>query len=338
MRYALPASALVHAGIFGIALVGFVWPKPDDAPPPGAVTVDIISVTSVSSNETATVEDGSSENLTSAGSEVAAVTPSETLEPVEPETQISEVPVEQAVPPEPVEQTPPVEVAEAEPVEQETAEPVETATAEPVEAEPIEPVTETMEVAVLATPVTSPMPTDTVAPMAVEMVEPEEVTDFNAAPVPHTLTFERPSAPTQRPRPQQPAPQQQATRTVTKPAPQAGNGGQSNADSAAAQATAGQQGQGGGGASQLASWQNQVQRRLNNAKRYPRSAGRATGTAMVSFTITAGGALAGVSLSRSSGNPALDQAAIDAVNRAAPFPPVPTGTSKSMAVPVDFTR
>jgi protein TonB len=322
MRYALPASALVHAGIFGIALVGFVWPKPDDAPPPGAVTVDIISVTSVSSNETSTVEDGSSENLTSAGSEIAAVTPSETLEPVEPETQISEVPVEQAVPPEPVEQTPPVEVAEA----------------EPVEAEPVEPVTETMEVAVLSTPVASPTPTDTVAPMAVETVEPEEVTDFNAAPVPHTLTFERPSAPTQRPRPQQPAPQQQATRTVTKPATQAGNGGQSNADSAAAPATAGQQGQGGGGASQLASWQNQVQRRLNNAKRYPRSAGRATGTAMVSFTITAGGALAGVSLSRSSGNPALDQAAIDAVNRAAPFPPVPTGTSKSMAVPVDFTR
>lgn len=335
MRYALPASALVHAGIFGIALVGFVWPKPDDAPPPGAVTVDIISVTSVSSNETSTVEDGSSENLMSAGSEVAAVTPSETLEPVEPETQTSEVPVEQTVPPEP---TPPVEVAEAEPVEPETVEPVEMATAEPVEAEPIEPVTETMEVAVLSTPVTSPTPTDTVAPMAVETVEPEEVADLNAAPVPHTLTFERPSAPTQRPRPQQPAPQQQATRTVTKPAPQAGNGGQSNADSAAAQATAGQQGQGSGGASQMASWQNQVQRRLNNAKRYPRSAGRATGTAMVSFTITASGGLAGVSLSRSSGNAVLDQAAIDAVNRAAPFPPVPTGASKSLAVPVDFTR
>ena len=73
-----------------------------------------------------------------------------------------------------------------------------------------------MEVAVLATPVNTPEPADTIAPMVAETVEPEEVTDFNAAPVPHVLSFERPSAPTQRPRPQQPAPTQQAT----SPAPQ----------------------------------------------------------------------------------------------------------------------
>lgn len=319
MRYAVPGSLLVHAGIFGMAFIGFAWPQPEDAPPPGAVTVDIISVTSVSSNETSTVEDGSAENLISAGGEIAVTTPSETLEPVEPETQVAEVPVEQAVPPETVE-----------PLEQ--APPLETAMAEPVE-----PVAETMDMAVLATPVTSPEPIDTVAPVATEPLEPVEESELNAAPVPRTLSFERPSAPTQRPRPQQ-QPTQQASREAPRPPPPAGNSGQSNADSAAARATAGQQSQGSGGAAEAASWQRQVQRRLNNAKRYPRSAGRATGTAMVSFTITAGGALAGVSLSRSSGNPALDQAAIDAVNRAAPFPPVPTGTSKSMAVPVDFTR
>ena len=103
MRYALPGSLLVHAGIFGVAFVGFAWPQPEDAPPPGAVTVDIISVTSVSTNETSNVEDGSAENLISAGGEIVATTPSETLEPVEPETQVAEVPVEQAVPPETVE-------------------------------------------------------------------------------------------------------------------------------------------------------------------------------------------------------------------------------------------
>ena len=81
-----------------------------------------------------------------------------------------------------------------------------------------------------------------------------------------------------------------------------------------------------------------MQRRLNNAKRYPRSAGGATGTALVRFTISAGGGLAGVSLVQSSGNPALDQAAVDAVTRAAPFPPPPSGGSETLGVPVDFTR
>lgn len=318
MRYALPGSLLVHAGIFGVAFVGFAWPQPEDAPPPGAVTVDIISVTSVSSNETATLEEGASENLRSSGGEVVPVTPSETLAPVEPETQVAEAPVEQAEPPEPVEP------------------PVETATAEPVEAEPVEPVSETMDMAVLATPIASPEPVETIAPMAAEPLEPAEVSDFNAAPVPRTLSFERPSAPTQRPRPQQPT--QQASREATRPPPPAGNSGQSNADSAAARATAGQQGQGSGGASQMASWQNQVSRRLNNAKRRPRSAGDATGTAVVRFTVSAGGGLAGVSLVRSSGNPVLDQAAVDAVTRAAPFPPPPSGGNETLGVPVDFTR
>lgn len=336
MRYALPGSALVHAGIFGIALIGFVWPQPEDAPAPGALTVDIVSMTSVSSNLTSTIEDGSAENLVSAGSEAVQVTPAEPLEPVEPETQTPVSPVEQPVPPEPVQR---VETATAEPVEVEPAtETTEMALAEPVKAEPVEPVNETMEMAVLATPVTSPAPTDAVAPMAAEALEPESVTDANAAPVPHTLSFQRPSEPTQRPRPQQQPAQQQASRQVTPPASQAGNGGQSNADSAAAQANAGQQGQGGGGAAASASWERQVIRRLNNAKRYPRSAGGATGMALVQFTVSAGGGLAGVSLLRSSGNPVLDQAAMDAVNRAAPFPPTPGGGNHALGVPVDFTR
>ncbi|UXN74943.1 energy transducer TonB [Devosia sp. A8/3-2] len=163
------------------------------------------------------------------------------------------------------------------------------------------------------------------------------MSDFNAAPVPRTLSFERPSAPTQRPRPQQ-QPTQQASREATRPPPPAGNSGQSNADSAAARATAGQQGQGSGGASQMASRQNRVSRRLNNAKRRPRSAGDATGTAVVRFTVSAGGGLAGVSPVRSSGNPVLDRAAVDAVTRAAPFPPPPSGGNETPGVPVDFTR
>ncbi len=45
----------------------------------------------------------------------------------------------------------------------------------------------------------------------------------------------------------------------------------------------------------------------------------------VSFTVTASGALASVSVTRSSGSSALDNAALKAVRSAAPFPPIPDG-------------
>ncbi len=48
----------------------------------------------------------------------------------------------------------------------------------------------------------------------------------------------------------------------------------------------------------------------------------------VSFTVTASGGLGGVSVARSSGSAALDQAAIAAVRRAAPFPPIPDGAGR----------
>jgi protein TonB len=51
------------------------------------------------------------------------------------------------------------------------------------------------------------------------------------------------------------------------------------------------------------------------------------GTARVSFGVSSSGGLAFAHLSRSSGNSALDQAALSAVRRAAPFGPPPAGTS-----------
>jgi protein TonB len=51
------------------------------------------------------------------------------------------------------------------------------------------------------------------------------------------------------------------------------------------------------------------------------------GTAQVSFGVSPSGALSYVRLSRSSGNPAFDSAALSAVRRAAPFGPPPPGTS-----------
>jgi protein TonB len=53
------------------------------------------------------------------------------------------------------------------------------------------------------------------------------------------------------------------------------------------------------------------------------------GTARVSFGVSSSGGLAYATLSRSSGNAALDQAALAAVRRAAPFGAPPSGTSSA---------
>ncbi|WP_185983364.1 energy transducer TonB [Aureimonas mangrovi] len=83
-----------------------------------------------------------------------------------------------------------------------------------------------------------------------------------------------------------------------------------------------------------ARWQSQVQARLNRAKRTPRGAGR--GTVSVSFTISASGSAGGVRIARSSGNATLDQAAVQLVQRASPFPAPPSGGSVSLTVPIRY--
>lgn len=56
------------------------------------------------------------------------------------------------------------------------------------------------------------------------------------------------------------------------------------------------------------------------------------GTATVSFTISPSGNLAGAQLAQSSGNAALDKAALDAVRRAGPFGPTPEGKSENYSL------
>ena len=61
----------------------------------------------------------------------------------------------------------------------------------------------------------------------------------------------------------------------------------------------------------------------------------------VSFTVTSDGGLAGVSLARSAGSPILDQAALDTVRRAAPFPAIPAEARRNtwqFTVPIEFKR
>lgn len=88
-------------------------------------------------------------------------------------------------------------------------------------------------------------------------------------------------------------------------------------------------------------WQQRVLRHIDRRKVYPRDAQRAgqEGVAAIAFTIDANGRMLSVSIARSSGVPALDQAAIETARRASPVPkpPVSLGSTISLTASIRFT-
>lgn len=145
---------------------------------------------------------------------------------------------------------------------------------------------------------------------------------------------ERPDPPKQQAR-REPAPKKQAKK-ADKP--------KQAAASSAAQRAAGQgQGANAGNARQTqaatlsagqiqsltARWGAQVRRQIERRKRYPSAARGASGTVTVRLTVGRNGSLQGVGLARSSGNAALDQAALRAVQSAGRFAAAPKGLTKA---------
>ena len=91
-----------------------------------------------------------------------------------------------------------------------------------------------------------------------------------------------------------------------------------------------------------ARWQSRVLSWLNRHKRYPAAAKsrKQEGFVQVAFTVDKGGRITSARVARSSGVPALDQAALDMVRRASPVPAPPpeiATSSMKLAVPVDFS-
>jgi protein TonB len=82
---------------------------------------------------------------------------------------------------------------------------------------------------------------------------------------------------------------------------------------------------------------------LQQAKRFPETA-RARGDegrAVVRLSIQRSGALGHAQVVRSSGSALLDQAALDTVRRAAPFPPLPAeiaGAALVLNAPMNFKQ
>lgn len=93
-------------------------------------------------------------------------------------------------------------------------------------------------------------------------------------------------------------------------------------------------GAGGDAEKTTLSWLDAVRLQIEQAKRYPHAARRTglQGAALLRFTIAPDGSVDGVGLARSSGFALLDNAALDTVRRAAPYPP----QSKPVGVEVEI--
>lgn len=79
----------------------------------------------------------------------------------------------------------------------------------------------------------------------------------------------------------------------------------------------------------VSNYPGQVMRRISRVGK-PRI--RTKGTAVISFSVSSGGGLASVSVSRSSGSAALDRAAVGMIRKAAPFPRPPAGAQRRFTI------
>ncbi len=320
MRLAIPGSLLVHGGIAALAM-GFVTLTPP-APLPMAevVSVDIIATHSFSTNSTEVLASDATFTARSVGGVPVAMA---SLEPVTPDTIR---PVVQ----EPVETR---SVAEAMPVR----ETVETRPAKILEPEPGLPVLATavnpVHPASVAVAPAVPMQVASLEPMVDVAAVEGEASDV---PVPMPRIAERTERvePVRKSQPKKtvaktkpPAKQKTATRAAN----QGGNGGNNSANSRASAARS---------SAAVGNYPGKIVSKLRRALRYPKG-GRISGEAHVQFVVAANGRASSIRVVRSSGDARLDAAALETVQRAAPFPAIPAEAGRSnwtFTVPLVFRR
>ncbi len=212
----------------------------------------------------------------------------------------------------------------------------------PVEADIILPAEEMPPVVVAEAEVTATVP-------PVETVVPEE------KPEPEPKKVEKPKPKKKAEAKKKPEPKKEKPvkkRVVVKKTGEAGanvasqsKGQADGSKSALASAASGKKGarsnQAGNAA--VSNYSGKIRSKLSRAFRYP-SAARSEGlrgTAQVRFTVSASGSVSGVRIAKSAGSPVLDQAAIETVHRASPFPPIPDAAGKSawtFTIPLAFAR
>lgn len=363
MRYALPASVVIHVALIGGAWLALNWAPPREETGVESVSVDIVSLEDFTSTEASTVQSSATETLVAAGSE--AVEPTETIEPVEvANIEPAEMTPVAAAEPDQAETTEPVQVAAAEPqppveVETEATSSLDVLSAMPIpDAVPVEgllPLTVTPSAAaVAAVAPTRPKPMELAAinPVAPSAIEPETLEPVADAPVapkplPRPKFLEQKEAEVAKEEPdpkpvkkEKPKEEPKEQPKKKKPVANAGNGGTSNANVAASAASGGKGKSDAAGNAAASKYPGLVQRALRRALRFPKGAGSARGEVQVTFVVSSSGAASQISVTQSSGHAVLDKEAMATVRRAK-FPPIPEGAGRNswtFTMPLAFTR
>ena len=184
---------------------------------------------------------------------------------------------------------------------------------------------------VLAAPAPLAGTAPAIAPLAPVMPGPlAALPEVDLAPPPAPRSALAPEA-SQRPKPR-PDQAETAARPAPKPKPQAAAAPpKQTAAGTGGKAAAGKAGKPGSGAQQaarpsaslMANWGGAIRARVERRKRFP-SGAAGQGKVGLWLKVTTAGQLAGAGLTRSSGNPAFDSAALNAVRRAA-LPRAPGG-------------
>jgi len=226
-----------------------------------------------------------------------------------------------------------VKTATSEPLPEPIPEPVEQPLPEPPPPEP-EPEPEVAEALPEPPPVVEPEPLPEPEP-EIDPIEQMVMAELENVEVP--IPMMRPPPPKREVEKKEPAPKKVAKKQVQPPASQAARTAkaevaQSNRNAAAATAN------GAGRSVSPAKWQSRLMSHLERRKRYPSASrsNREEGTVYVRFRIDDSGNVLSVSLSRSSGYPALDSAVLDMVRAASPVPAPPAGVNKTITAPVRF--
>jgi protein TonB len=246
----------------------------------------------------------------------------------------------------------PTEAMEPEEVAPEEVEPapVEAADVTPIQAE----VTAETPTDIVPTEADVILPAEEISPVAAEQ---PEIT-ATVAPVETVVPEEKPEMvkpePEKKPEPKKEPEKEkpQKKKLVKKKAGDAGkqtetlNKGQAdgvkNAVTSSSTGKKGAKSQASGNAAE-SNYKGKVRSKVQRHFRYPKAADRAgiRGTVQVSFTILANGGVSGARISKSSGSPVLDEAALNAVRGAEPFPKIPDAANRGswpFTIPLQFGR
>lgn len=313
------SSLACHAAFIAILVVGFVVTPHDPVEEAGEVVSVVIL--------------GDSEADQAAAGEKA--------EEPQPEQIVAETVQTQTVPPtamtpteteptEPVAVAPAQEVTRVSPENLVAAQPEVLTSLSPAETSVLQPMA-------MDVPLKVPAQTPAVAQAAPEEVKPvQPMETATVAPQPDKPTLE----PT--PKAEKPVKKPVEKKELPKKAkPSVGSGGENKQDSKKGSvegtetATSNQNSRGSGssggvGSAAVANYPGKVQSRIRRSVRVPSEYKRmsASMSVRVRFTIGASGDLSGLSITRSSGIPELDQAVVEGIRRAAPFPALPTEWGK----------